>query len=103
MSVTENVFSVQNQIHQWHRYLSKNEHETYRKINKGAKRNNYKGSVVLCGYGEPMLHKNVHFKIIEAAFVEIVTNGDPLTKNKIKNFIIQMNKILISLYDGQNK
>ena len=41
-------------------YLSKNEYETYRKINKGTKKINYKGSVVLCGYGEPMLHKDIN-------------------------------------------
>ena len=86
--------------------------DTYQKMNmkliekltKELKEINYKGSVVLCGYGEPMLHKNINAiskKLAEAAFVEIVTNGDPLTKNKIKElYNSNVNKILISLYDG---
>ena len=94
MSVIENVFSVQNQIHQWHRILIKKMNmKLIEKLTKELKEINYKGSVVLCGYGEPMLHKDINAiskKLAEAAFVEIVTNGDPLTKNKIKNFIIQM-------------
>ena len=33
----------------------------------------YKGSVVLCGYGEPMLHKNINIickRLSEVSFVE---------------------------------
>ena len=50
----------------------------------------YQGSVVLCGYGEPMLHKNVYEisrKLSEVSFVEIVTNGDTLTKKKLILFL----------------
>ena len=57
------------------------------KLTKELKEINYKGSVVLCGYGEPLLHKeiyNISKKLAEAAFAEIVTNGDPLTKDKKK-------------------
>ena len=86
--------------------------DTYQKMNmklidkltKELKEINYKGSVVLCGYGEPMLHKDIYKiseKLAEAAFVEIVTNGDPLTKEKIKKlYNSNVNKILVSLYDG---
>lgn len=86
--------------------------DTYQKMNMGLiekltkelKEINYKGSVVLCGYGEPLLHKeiyNISKKLAEAAFVEIVTNGDPLTKDKIKKlYNSNVNKILVSLYDG---
>ena len=74
------------------------------KLTKELKEINYKGSVVLCGYGEPLLHKeiyNISKKLAEAAFVEIVTNGDPLTKDKIKKlYNSNVNKILVSLYDG---
>ena len=42
--------------------------DTYQKMNmkliekltKELKEINYKGSVVLCGYGEPMLHKDIN-------------------------------------------
>tara|TARA_A100001015_G_scaffold319466_1_gene442425 strand:- start:5843 stop:6745 length:903 start_codon:yes stop_codon:yes gene_type:complete len=86
--------------------------DTYQKMNmkliskltKELKAMKYKGSVVLCGYGEPMLHKDIYEisrKLAEAAFVEIVTNGDVLTKEKIKKlYNSNVNKLLISLYDG---
>ena len=51
------------------------------KLTQNLKEIKYKGSVVLCGYGEPMLHKNIFEicnKLAEAAFVEVVTNGDTL-------------------------
>ena len=74
------------------------------KLTEELKKINYKGSVVLCGYGEPMLHKDIYKisrKLAEAAFVEIVTNGDPLSKEKIKKlYDSNVNKVLISLYDG---
>ena len=51
-----------------------------------------------------MLHKDIYEisrKLAEAAFVEIVTNGDVLTKEKIKKlYNSNVNKLLISLYDG---
>ena len=74
------------------------------KLVKELKEMNYNGSVVLCGYGEPMIHKDVYEiskKIAEVAFVEIVTNGDTLTKSKIKKlYNSNVNKVLVSLYDG---
>ena len=86
--------------------------DTYQKMNMKLiekftdelKKINYKGSVVLCGYGEPMLHKDIYEicrKLAEASFVEIVTNGDTLNKDKIKKlYDADVNKLLISLYDG---
>ena len=86
--------------------------DTYQKMNMKLiekftdelKKINYKGSVVLCGYGEPMLHKDIYEicrKLAEASFVEIVTNGDTLNKEKIKKlYDANVNKLLISLYDG---
>lgn len=74
------------------------------KLTKDLKTIGYKGSVVLCGYGEPMLHKDIYQicrKLAEAAFVEVVTNGDTLTPNTInKLYNSNVNKLLISLYDG---
>jgi|TARA_B110000114_G_scaffold158613_1_gene173979 EPS-associated MarR family transcriptional regulator len=67
----------------------------------------YKGSVVLCGYGEPLLHKDINIiakKLSEVAFVEIVTNGDPLTSKKIRElYANNANKLLISMYDGKHQ
>jgi radical SAM protein with 4Fe4S-binding SPASM domain len=86
--------------------------DTYQKMNmkliekltEELKEMNFKGSVVLCGYGEPLLHKDIYKiseKLAEVAYVEIVTNGDPLTKEKIKKlYNSNVNKVLISLYDG---
>ena len=60
------------------------------KLVKELKEINYQGSVVLCGYGEPMLHKDVYEicrRLSEVSFVEIVTNGDTLTKKKNKRVV----------------
>tara|TARA_E500000178_G_scaffold351365_1_gene412293 strand:- start:387 stop:1292 length:906 start_codon:yes stop_codon:yes gene_type:complete len=74
------------------------------KLTNELKNLNYKGSVVLCGYGEPMLHKEVYqicSKLAEASFVEVVTNGDTLKASNIKKlYNSNVNKLLISLYDG---
>ena len=74
------------------------------KLTRDLKKIKYKGSVVLCGYGEPMLHKEIYKiskKLAEVAFVEIVTNGATLTKDVInKLYHSNVNKLLLSLYDG---
>ena len=58
----------------------------------------------MCGYGEPMLHKNVFEicdQISKVAFVEVVTNGDTLNHKSIKKlYTSNVNKLLISMYDG---
>ena len=68
---------------------------------------NYKGSVVLCGYGEPMLHKDINIiskKLSEVSYVEIVTNGDTLNSKNIKDlYSNNVNKLLISMYDGEHQ
>ena len=67
----------------------------------------YKGSVVLCGYGEPLLHKEINIickKLSQVAFVEVVTNGDTLTPKVIHNlYANNVNKLLISMYDGEHQ
>ncbi len=74
------------------------------KLTQDLKKINYQGSVTLCGYGEPMLHKGVYEiskKLAEASFVEVVTNGDTLKAGSIlKLYNSNVNKLLISLYDG---
>lgn len=75
------------------------------KLTRELKEINYKGSVTLCGYGEPMLHKDIYIickKLSEASFVEVVTNGDALNSKKIKDlYNNNVNKLLISMYDGK--
>ena len=48
----------------------------------------FKGAIALCGYGEPMLHKDINWiveKLSKVATVEIITNGDVLTSKKIEH------------------
>ena len=77
------------------------------KLTEELKEIRYKGSVVLCGYGEPMLHKDINIickKLSEASFVEVVTNGDTLNAKKIKElYANNVNKLLISMYDGEHQ
>ena len=77
------------------------------KLTEELKEINYQGSVVLCGYGEPMLHKDVNLiskKLSEAAFVEVVTNGDTLNSKQISAlYANNVNKLLISMYDGEHQ
>lgn len=82
----------------------KMEKSIIKKLCKDLKNMGFKGSVVLCGYGEPMLHKNVFEicdEISKVAFVEVVTNGDTLNEKNInKLFLSNVNKLLVSMYDG---
>ena len=77
------------------------------KLTQDLKDIQYKGSVVLCGYGEPMLHKDVNLiskKLSEIACVEVVTNGDTLSSKQISGlYTNNVNKLLISMYDGEHQ
>ncbi len=78
--------------------------QLYQKLANELEQINYQGTVMLAGYGEPMLSKD----IIEmtACFskvcnTEITTNGDPLTVNRIIKLLdAGINKIIVSLYDS---
>ena len=86
--------------------------DTYQKMSKklidklhdDLKDMNYKGSLALCGYGEPLLHKDIEYiveKLSNVSNVEIVTNGDPLNHKTIKKlYKANAGRLLISLYDG---
>jgi len=64
----------------------------------------YEGSIVLCGYGEPLLHKDIlqiTKTLSEVSSVEIVTNGDVLTSKILYDlYTANASKVLISMYDG---
>ena len=74
------------------------------KLVEDLKKINFEGAFCLCGYGEPMLHKE-YIKIVnklgEIGGVEIITNGDLINKKSLINlYQSKATKIIISLYDG---
>ena len=77
-----------------------------RKIAAELKEINYEGAVILCGFGEPLLHP--FLEIIVSYFkglrLEIVTNGDRLTSKKIEDlYLAGANYIVVSMYDGPHQ
>lgn len=86
--------------------------DTYQKMSKklidklhdDLKKMKYRGSIALCGYGEPLLHKDIEYivkKLSRVADIEIVTNGDPLSHTIIqKLYKAKAARLLISMYDG---
>ena len=86
--------------------------DTYQKMSRllidklalELKKMKYKGAIALCGYGEPLLHKDILYitkKLSETASVEVVTNGDVLTSKTLKNlYQAKASRVLISMYDG---
>ncbi|MBL4710090.1 MAG: SPASM domain-containing protein [Flavobacteriales bacterium] len=77
------------------------------KINDELRSINYKGGLVLSGYGEPMMHPD----LIEMVRIlgndvklEIVTNGDKITVDIIKElFVSGLDIMIISMYDGAHQ
>jgi uncharacterized Fe-S cluster-containing radical SAM superfamily enzyme len=69
----------------------------------------YKGTIVLCGYGEPLLHPEIgqivrRLKNCVGCRVEIVTNGDFLGPEKIRMLLDQgLDYFVVSLYDGPHQ
>tara|TARA_B100000029_G_scaffold83920_2_gene74701 strand:+ start:4106 stop:5026 length:921 start_codon:yes stop_codon:yes gene_type:complete len=74
------------------------------KIIQDLKKINFDGFFTLCGYGEPLLHSKITEitnAIGEFWGIEIVTNGDPLTKKKLIDlYNSKVSKIVLSMYDG---
>ena len=83
------------------------ENNLIEKLGQDLKKWVLKDLFTLCGYGEPMLHKNVNQivkTLAKVSFVEVVTNGDTLTPKKIRDlYDSNLNKLLISLYDGPDQ
>ena len=67
----------------------------------------FNGTISLCGYGEPLLHKDINYivkKLSNVSNVEIITNGDVLSaKNLQELFLSNANKVLVSMYDGPDQ
>lgn len=74
-----------------------------RKLASDLQKNNYKGGVVFCGYGEPLLHPRIYdlVNIFKEVHLEIVTNGDKLSTDVVKClYKAGANFICVSMYDG---
>ena len=86
--------------------------DTFQKMNKSIieKIHNqlidmeFSGTISLCGYGEPLLHKDIGYiteKLSKVSKVEIVTNGDVLNPKKMQDlYLSKASKVLVSMYDG---
>ncbi len=65
---------------------------------------NFNGTISLCGYGEPMLHKDISYivkKLSNVSKVEVITNGDVLSPRRLQElYISNVSKVLVSMYDG---
>lgn len=65
---------------------------------------NFQGAFTLCGYGEPLLYKDLKYQVhslTRLGALEIVTNGDPLNERKMKElYDIGVSQLVISMYDG---
>lgn len=74
------------------------------KIHDQLKEIEFNGTISLCGYGEPLLHKDIAYivkKLSNVSTVEIITNGDVLSpKNLQELYISNVSKVLVSMYDG---
>jgi radical SAM protein with 4Fe4S-binding SPASM domain len=81
--------------------------ETLRKIVSELESIRYGGSVVFCGYGEPLLHP----RILDVVSIfgtrvntEIVTNGDRLTPALTQQlFAAGLGFLCVSMYDGPHQ
>jgi len=81
--------------------------ELCEKINKELRGLNYKGGLVLSGYGEPMLHPKL-LQVVEILGKEInlemVTNGDKLTVEIVRKLYKSgLNMMIVSMYDGPHQ
>tara|TARA_B100001758_G_C18400782_1_gene608841 strand:+ start:531 stop:1436 length:906 start_codon:yes stop_codon:yes gene_type:complete len=82
----------------------KMEQSLVEKLILDLKKINFEGSFTMCGYGEPLLHPNI-LEITNSIGkfwgIEIVTNGDPLTKKKLQElYNSKVSKLVVSMYDG---
>jgi len=84
-----------------HNYMHK---KLYTKIADELKKVNFQGTVMLAGYGEPMMHKNFADMVKTFSSIcntETTVNGDFLTIKSIQELDnAGIHKIIVSVYDG---
>lgn len=81
------------------------------KIGMELKDLQYAGTVVLCGFGEPLLHPQIEEIVVALqqwatpkVRIEVVTNGDFLGSDKIEKLMrAGVDYFVISLYDGPHQ
>ena len=76
----------------------------YRVLGDELKMLGYKGLIMLSGFGECLLHPNICdvIRSFNFTYVDMNTNGDLLTRDKIKDIIdAGINKIMISVYEPE--
>lgn len=74
----------------------------YKKLASELKELGYKGLIMLSGFGESLLHPDLYNIVKEFSFtyVDMNTNGDLLTREKIEKLIESgINKIMVSVYE----
>ena len=75
-----------------------------KKLVNDLKKIKFDGAFCLCGYGEPMLHKQlieISNILGEVGAIEIITNGDMINKKTLLQlYNSKITRVLISLYDG---
>ena len=78
-----------------------------KKISKDLKSLDFKGIINICGYGEPLAHPeicDIAAVLSDASHVEIVTNGDLLKSDLIKDlYKAGISQLVISAYDGPHQ
>ena len=93
-------------------YPNQNLHMSLKLVDKIARELaalSYEGVVVLCGYGEPLLHPHLVevvnlLKSVARCRVEIVTNGDFLGPQRITELrAVGTDYFVVSLYDGPHQ
>jgi radical SAM protein with 4Fe4S-binding SPASM domain len=74
------------------------------KLVRDLKKINFNGAFCICGYGEPMLHKEyleISSKLGTIGGVELITNGDMVNaESLVEIYKSKVTRLLISLYDG---
>ena len=79
----------------------------YTKTAKELKELGFRGTIMIAGYGEPLLNRDVvNMCKVFSKFcnVEITTNGDPLSVKYIKElYSAGAKKIIVSMYDGEHQ